>query len=131
MAPSPATPLRIILFAGKIRSYKEAMPSILYTVRSTCKDLHQRGRFLAWLVPGHVLGVKAGGGGAVRVSLPDRESDTAPVIVEAQYVVPSRTAFDTSMRDHMPALRADLLKQFPPESGITYARQVAEIAAEL
>jgi hypothetical protein len=46
-------------------------------------------------------------------------------------VFPSRKAFDTYLHDHAPALRADGQKHFPPESGITYERQVAEIAAEL
>jgi hypothetical protein len=35
------------------------------------------------------------------------------------------------VRHHAPALRADGLKHFPPESGVTTERQVAEIAAEL
>ena len=72
-----------------------------------------------------------GGATGARVILPDRASDTAPAVVETQYVFPSRKAFDTYVRDHAPALRADGLKHFPPDSGITYERQVAEIAAEL
>jgi hypothetical protein len=107
------------------------MPEILYTVRTVCKDITQRGRYLAWLSPNHVIAVKAGGASAVRIILPDRETDTAPAVVETQYVFPSRKAFDTYVRDHAPALRADGLKQFPPESGITSTRQVAEIAMEL
>jgi hypothetical protein len=115
------------------------MPSILYTVRATCRDVPQRGRFLAWLAPNHLLQVKAGGATTVRVVLPDRggENDRAspePVeraVVETQYVFPSRKAFDTYLRDHAPALRADGLKHFPPESGVTFERQVAEIACEL
>ena len=107
------------------------MPEILYTVRATCKDVPQRGRFLAWLSPNHVIAVMAGGATNARIVLPDRESEDAPAVVETQYVFPSRRAFDTYLRDHAPALRADGLKHFPPESGITYSRQVAEIAAEL
>jgi len=115
------------------------MPQILYTVRATLPTLHQRGRFLAWLVPDHVLAVKAGGAAGVRVVLPDRANADATArpelaeraVVETQYVFPSRTAFDTYLRDHAPALRADGQKHFPPESGITYERQVAEIAADL
>ncbi|MDQ5980373.1 MAG: hypothetical protein QG602_3350, partial [Verrucomicrobiota bacterium] len=42
------------------------MPQILYTVRATCKDVQQRGRFLSWLSPNHVLEVKAGGATGVR-----------------------------------------------------------------
>lgn len=107
------------------------MPAILYTVRATCPTLHVRGRFLSWLTPNHVAEVMKGGATAVRIVLPDRESDTAPAVVETQYVFPSRKVFDTYVRDHAPALRADGLKHFPPESGVTYARQVAEIATEL
>ena len=58
-------------------------------------------------------------------------ADTAPAIVETQYVFPSRKVFDDYVRLHAPALRADGLKHFPPESGVTSERQVAEIAAEL
>jgi hypothetical protein len=109
----------------------EAMPQILYTVRATCNDVQQRGRFLSWLSPNHVLQVKAGGATAVRIVLPDRAGGSAPAVVETQYAFPSRKAFDTYIVDHAPALRADVLKHFPPESGVTFERQVAEIATEL
>ncbi|MDP2138194.1 MAG: DUF4286 family protein [Candidatus Didemnitutus sp.] len=107
------------------------MPALLYTVRATCQDIQQRGRFLSWLTPSHVTEVMQGGATSVRIVLPDRVGDTAPAVVETQYVFPSRKAFATYERDHAPALRADGLKHFPPESGITFARQVAEIATEL
>ncbi len=107
------------------------MPALLYTVRASCKDLQQRGRYLSWLTPNHVAEVMAGGATSVRIVLPDRESETAPAVVETQYVFPSRKAFETYVRDHAPRLRADGLKHFPLESGITYARQTAEIATEL
>jgi hypothetical protein len=107
------------------------MPQILYTVRATCPNLQIRGRFLAWLAPGHLLQVKAGGATATRVVLPDRAGDAAPAIVETQYEFPSRKIFFDYLRDHAPALRADALKHFPPESGVTFERQVAEIATEL
>ena len=107
------------------------MPEILYTVCATCRDVPQRGRFLAWLAPEHLLQVKAGGATAARVVLPDRTDPSAPAVVETQYVFPSRKAFDSYLRDHAPALRADALKHFPPESGVSFTRQVAEIATEL
>lgn len=107
------------------------MPSILYTVCTVCRDVAQRGRFLAWFSPNHVAQVLAGGAASVRIVLPDRVQDAAPAVVEAQYVFPSRRAFATYLRDHAPALRADSLKHFPPESGLTFERQVAEIAMEL
>jgi hypothetical protein len=107
------------------------MPAILYTVRTICPNLQIRGRYLAWLSPNHVVELMKCGATAVRIVLPDRASDPAPAVVETQYTFPSRKAFDDYVRDHAPALRADGLKHFPPDSGITYERQVAEIAAEL
>lgn len=113
------------------------MPSILYTVRATCPSVPVRGRYLAWLSPNHIMEVMKGGATGARIILPDRINDPARpelverAIVEVQYVFPSRKAFDTYVRDHAPALRADGLKKFPPESGITFERQVAEIATEL
>jgi hypothetical protein len=124
------------------------MPQILYTVRATCKDAQQRGRYLSWLSPNHIMEVMKGGAIGARIVLPlpdDRSgqtpagqqagtvpaSSTAPAICETQYTFPSRKAFDDYLRLHAPALRADGLKHFPPESGVTYERQIAEIAAEL
>jgi len=107
------------------------MPAILYTVRAACKDVQQRGRYLSWLSPNHVVELMKHGATGVRIVLPDRAGDTAPAVVETQYTFPSRKTFDDYIRDHAPALRADGLKHFPPDSGITYERQVAEIAAEL
>jgi hypothetical protein len=107
------------------------MPAILYTVRASCRDLPQRGRYLAWLSPNHIVELMKGGATGARIVLPDRADVAAPAIVETQYVFPSRKAFDDYLRLHAPALRADGLKHFPPASGLTYERQVAEIAAEL
>jgi len=113
------------------------MPAILYTVRATCPTLQVRGRFLSWLSPNHVAEVMKGGASSVRIVLPDRINDSArpePVeraVVETQYSFPSRKAFDAYIRDHAPALRSDALKHFPAESGVTWERQVAEIAIEL
>ncbi len=81
--------------------------------------------------------VMKGGATGARIVLPDRINDPVRpelverAVVETQYVFPSRKAFDEYVRDHAPALRADGLKHFPPESGVTSERQVAEIAAEL
>lgn len=107
------------------------MAEILYTVRATCPTPQVRGRFLSWLSPRHVLLVKAGGATAARIVLPDRAEPSAAAVVETQYVFPSRKAFETYLRDHAPAARADARQHFPPESGVTFARQVAEIAMEL
>lgn len=122
---------RIRLFAAAHGRYNRTMAAILYTVRTLCRDLAQRGRYLSWLTPGHVAQVLAAGATSVRIVLPDRGDDTEPALVETQYVFPSRKAFDTYERDHAPTLRADGLKHFPSGSGVTTTRQVAEIATEL
>jgi len=107
------------------------MPRILYTVRTTLPSMHLQSRYLSWLVPGHIAAVKAGGAETVRVVLADRNGEDAPAIVETQYAFRSRKAFETYLRNHAPALRADLLKNFPPDTGILLDRQVAEIATEM
>ena len=106
------------------------MPRLLYTVRTSCPTPHLRSRYLAWLSPGHVMAVRHAGADHVRIVLPERDSESAPAVVETQYVFPSRQSFERYLRDHAPALRADGLRNFPEETGITYSRQVAEIAAE-
>jgi hypothetical protein len=106
------------------------MPAILYTVRASCVSEQQRGRYLAWLSPNHIMELIKGGATGARIVLPDRAGDSDRAVVETQYSFPSRKTFDDYLRLHAPALRADGLKHFPPDSGITYERQVAEIAAE-
>jgi len=103
------------------------MPTIVYTVRATCNDLAQRGRFLAWLAPDHVEAVKAGGADSVRITLYDPETPGGRPALETQYTFPSRKAFEAYLRDHAPALRADGLKHFPPESGVTFERRTGEL----
>lgn len=107
------------------------MPDILYTVRATCPSIQVRGRFLSWLSPNHVMGVMQGGATGARIVLPDQAAGDARAVVETQYVFPSRKAFDAYVRDHAPALRSNALSHFPAASGVTWERQVAEIAIEL
>ena len=107
------------------------MTKLLYTVRTTLPTAQLHARFLAWLVPDHIAAVKAGGAETVRVILPDRAKDVLSSIIETQYAFPSRQVFETYLREYAPALRADNQKHFPPETGVTSERQIAEIAAEL
>jgi len=118
------------MFADCLK-YHPPMPTILYTVRAICPTLQVRGRFLAWLSPDHLLQVKAGGATAARVILPECPNQDGPAIVETQYAFSSRKAFDAYISRHAPLLRTDAMKHFPPESGVTFERQVSEIATEL
>ena len=100
-------------------------------MRTTLPTSQLQSRYLAWLVPDHIAAVKAGGADSVRVILPDRTDEAAPITVEAHYTFPSRKTFEAYSQIHAPALRATSLKHFPPETGIKSERQVSEIAAEL
>jgi hypothetical protein len=74
--------------------------------------------------------VKRGGAESVRIRLYDPETPDGRPALETEYSFPSRKAFDTYVRDHAPALRADGLKHFPPESGVIFERRTAEICYE-
>lgn len=106
------------------------MPRIAYIVRATCESVQQRGRFLSWLAPDHVEAVKRGGAESVRIRLYDPESPGGRPAVETEYTFPSRKAFETYLRDHAPALRADAQKHFPPDSGVTFERRTGEVCYE-
>jgi hypothetical protein len=44
-----------------------------------------------------------------------------------RYHFPSREAFAAYERDHAPRLRADGLRRFPPERGVSYRRSVGVV----
>jgi len=106
------------------------MPRILYTVRASFNDVQQRGRYLSWLAPDHVEAVKAGGADSVRIVLHEPETPGGRPSLETQYTFPSRAVFDAYVRNHAPALRADGLKHFPPDSGVTFERRTGELCYE-
>lgn len=106
------------------------MPRILYTVRASFPSLHVRGRFLSWLAPDHVETVKRGGADSVRITLYDPPTPDGRPALETEYTFPSRKVFEAYLRDHAPALRADGLKHFPPDSGVTFERRTGEVCYE-
>ncbi|HYC70854.1 MAG TPA: hypothetical protein VEB66_06585 [Opitutaceae bacterium] len=106
------------------------MPRITYVVRASFPSLQVRGRYLSWLAPDHVEAVRRGGADSVRITLYDPASPEGRPALETEYTFPSRKAFDAYVRDHAPALRADGLKHFPPESGVTFERRVGELCYE-
>ena len=53
---------------------------------------------------------------------------TSPELTfEVRYRFPSRQAFDHYEQEIAPRLRAEGLKRFPPEKGISYRRSVGEV----
>lgn len=102
-------------------------PALAYIVTAALPDETVRDEYVRWLRDGHLAAVVAGG--AVRAELVqvDRDTEGDPYRVQSSYLFPSREAFDTYVREHAPALRADGLLRFPPERGVAYTRTVGVV----
>lgn len=97
-----------------------------YTVGVTLPDQATADRWLAWLRDGHIADVLGGGATAAQVC----QLAGGGFNYEVVYRFPSPEAFAAYERDHAPRLRAEGLRLFPVEAGITYRRGVAEIVEE-
>jgi hypothetical protein len=94
------------------------MSRIVYTVTVSFTGEELVNSWMDWMQDGHVAEVLAGGATAaeiVRLDLPEPTFDV-------HYRFPSREAFAAYERDHAPRLRADGLRRFPVEKGVTYKR---------
>jgi hypothetical protein len=100
------------------------MPSITYTVTVAFDDSVLADEWLRWLTGGHIADVLAGG--ATDAELVELDGPTRAF--EVRYHFPSRAAFALYERDHAPRLRAEGLRLFPPEKGVTYRRSLGEVA---
>jgi hypothetical protein len=121
------------------------MHRVLYTVRARFSDPATKAEFLSWLSDGHVDQVIAAGAHSALIV----ELDPAPVLsqsspspsmpgpttppahpggtVEVHYVFATREALDEYIHTHAAALRADGLRRFPPDRGVTFERQIGRI----
>jgi isopentenyldiphosphate isomerase len=91
----------------------------LYRVAATFTDRVVADEWLAWLDGGHIAEcLMAGGALDAEIIALDGESLT----YEVRYRYLSRHAFAVYERDHAPRLRAEGLRLFPVERGITYRR---------
>jgi hypothetical protein len=99
------------------------MAQVAYTVSATFADAALIDEWLGWLVPGHIADVLAGGATAAEVI----ELDGPQPTFEVRYHFPSRAAFAAYERDHAPRLRAEGLRLFPAERGVTYRRSVGVV----
>jgi len=102
------------------------MSELVYTVTATLPDADTAAEWLAWLRGGHVADVLAGGAAAAAIIALDPPALT----YEVRYRFPSREAFDRYEREVAPRLRAEGLKRFPPERGISYRRSVGTVLEE-
>lgn len=101
------------------------MGMIAYTVTAELPTPAAREAYLAWLAEGHVDQVVEAGaltGAVIRIDDP-----AEPVRVETRYLFAERDDLDRYLRDHAPALRADGLARFGPETGVTFTRSIGEV----
>lgn len=101
------------------------MSAIAYTVIATLPDESTAREYIAWLEDGHVdevLRAGAHSGMIVRVEDPPR-----PIRVETRYIFSTRGRFEEYLRAAAPALRAEGLRRFPPERGVTFERRVGVV----
>ncbi|MGH7132283.1 MAG: DUF4286 family protein [Phycisphaerales bacterium] len=101
--------------------------AIAYTVVASLPSRELREQYIGWLTDGHTAEVIKGGATSAVVLRVDHEESGAWV-AEARYTFASRAALETYLRDFAPGLRADGLRRFGPDSGVTFRRSVGEIA---
>ena len=105
------------------------MPQLAYTVYTTFTDGSLADEWLRWLRDGHVAEVMNGGATDAEII----ELDAAPNVppgtraFEVRYRFPSREHFARYETDHAPRLRAEGLKLFPVERGVSYRRAVGAV----
>jgi hypothetical protein len=99
------------------------MAELAYTVAVTFTDLALVESWLAWLRDRHLADVLAGGATSAEIVRMDGGDGT----FEVRYRFPSRAAFAVYERDHAPRLRAEGLRLFPVESGVSYRRTAGEV----
>lgn len=100
---------------------------IAYTVIATFPDRATRDEYIAWLEDGHVDQVIKGGAHSASIVKLDQTSATDPVRAEVRYFFSTRALYERYIEHHAPALRADGLRRFGPERGISFQRTVGEI----
>lgn len=110
---------------ARITDWNRPITRIVHTVAATLPDRRSADDYVRWLEGGHIGAVlELGAHSALVVRITD---PAAPIRIESRYIFSTRTLFDRYIERHAVALRADGLKRFPPESGVTFARTVGEI----
>lgn len=102
------------------------MSVIAYTVSAVFSDAAVADEWIQWLRGGHIAEVIAGGASDAEIIEKDVPPDAARAI-EVRYHFPSRERFSAYERERAPRLRAEGLRRFPTERGVTYDRSVGEV----
>lgn len=99
--------------------------AVSYTVTATLPSEEVASEYLAWLEGGHVEEViRHGARSATIVRLVD---PAEPIRVETRYVFPTRALYEDYITRHAPTLRADGLRRFGPDRGVSMQRRVGWI----
>lgn len=105
---------------------------LCYAVIATLPNAQLADEYVAWLEDGHVDAVVKGGAHSamiVRLQAGDA-AGAAPIEarrVMTQYIFATREVFDQYVARHAPALRADGMKRFGPERGVSFERLLGDI----
>ncbi len=101
------------------------MLSYVVRVSFTGPDAAGRGsKWLDWMRSRHLTDVlQAGADEAILVRL---DSETGPAY-EVRYSFADRLALESYLLEHAPRLRAEGLRLFPVESGVTYSRETGVV----
>jgi hypothetical protein len=99
------------------------MSSVAYTVTADFSDDAVAAEWLRWLREGHLAAVLEGGATTAEIVALDGPS----LSYEVRYRFPSREAFVRYEREFAPDLRAEGLRLFPPERGVSYRRSVGVV----
>jgi antitoxin (DNA-binding transcriptional repressor) of toxin-antitoxin stability system len=103
------------------------MEEIVYTVTATLPNSQVADEWLAWLRDGHIAEILAEGATSAEIIALDQPDLT----YEVRYRFPSRQAFERYEQKIAPRLRAEGLKRFPPEKGISYRRSTGTVLTTL
>lgn len=101
------------------------MAILAYTVAVTFQDHALADEWLLWLTSGHIAEVLAGGATDAEVI----ELDGPERSFEVRYHFPSRAVFERYEKEHAPRLRAEGLRRFPVEKGVSYRRSLGVVAS--
>jgi dipeptidase E len=96
---------------------------VAYTVAATFQEGAVAEEWLRWLREGHLAEVRTCGACDVEVI----ELDGPERSFEVRYHFATRQAFEAYERDHAPRLRAEGLRLFPTERGVTYRRSLGVV----
>lgn len=97
------------------------MPQVSYSVLATLPDEHTASDYLRWLEGGHVQAVIAGGAQWAQVTR--LHPSHGAVLIETRYLFPDVATFETYIKDHAPALRADGKVRFGSHPGVSFERR--------